>query len=153
MRRVGVRLALAVLVAATGLGWASAPASAEYNCVVQGHLTLLEPFELPFVSNKQTTFSFRADNQPCVFAPVPIFLDISGSGTITGACGEATGSGSMHVGGETANFVFTETANAFVIIGSSLLVAEGTLIPDPLTGESCLSGADNFVLVMHVLTI
>lgn len=130
------RLALLVLVPLLALTAPAPPAAAhEDACVATGTMTLSTGFGLAFTSNTASfTMSFTVG--ACVTGIGQFW-----SGTITGACGLASGSGVTSSG---HTFSFTVTADTMTLTGELVGTVEWN--EDPMDSGSCVNKtAQNFL--------
>ena len=140
MRSIVSRL-LVVAVVAIGL-FVVAPAAEAHpqTCTGQGVMTTPALFYPPGSSTGPFTLSFNA---PCT-PPGGVF----GSGTITGSCGSATGSGSLNG----HSFTFTWLGEHMTLSGDvhGVLVVHPDITTTP--SQSCLSGATQLLLTGTITT-
>jgi hypothetical protein len=148
MKRRSSLLSAAMLVVATLTSFGPArPASAD-ACVGTALVTVGAPglvYPLtPALSG--TTLTIQGD-RPLAWGfgtafgtCAPSFVPPSGAGLLQGYCGHATG---WAVDNSGHGFVFTNVGSLLVLAGPSKGI--GQWLPNPPSGESCITGASSFV--------
>ena len=116
----------------------SSPASADVDvCAGTGTATLNQPLTYPGIGGPVTTgFSFGFTAGTCVFK-----AGLSATGTVSGWCGLSSGQGETNSG---HRFVWQGVGGELVLVGEVNGVVNA--IPDALQGESCITGADRFLV-------
>jgi hypothetical protein len=135
----------AAVVAIIGTHVFLRPVSADTDlCLGQGTATTGAPFfymgQGPPVN---TGFVFNVSLGACLAKP-----SLVAAGTVSGWCGLASGGGVTHNG---HRFAWIAIGGLLVVTGD--LVGTGNIMPNALAGESCTSGADNFLLTSVVLKV
>ena len=148
-----MRRRMALLVAVTAVSGVmtmfsptSTPAQADVHGACVGvvgnahlHDTLTYPTHGP---SKSASFTFHFDPAVCVdLDPPGVATTISATGTVHGWCGLSTGSGVTSTG----------TTFGWVGVGGDLVLTGGLsgdvhATPNLATGDSCTTGADDFVV-------
>lgn len=144
-RRLGL-LAVSAVLATIGF-IAPSPASADTDaCAGTGTATLNNGFGLPLVTSKTATFTFTFTAGACL--PVTAGgkgVPMSGlfaTGTVTGACGLSTGSGSTTNGHA---FSFLSQGTLLVLTGAAAGAVSAA--SNPTAGGSCTNTtATNFLI-------
>lgn len=140
MRRCFAVIALLTAVVSFG----SRPAAAHTDaCVGLGTMVTSGPVYYPFIGpTANTPFSMVMTVGTCVTT-----FTHSMSGTLTGHCLSMTGAG---VTGSGHTFAFVVSGTTMVFNGA--VVGEGEIHADWFSGDSCVSGANQFLVnVAHVL--
>ena len=131
-RRIVLAAALAVGVLSVTQ---SPPAAAAVACFTQGVLHTSPPLN----SSSSTTASFSYSgsvNAGCA--------SVSMGGTLTGTCLLLTGNGNVAIDGRSYNFILDAVAGVVAFRGE--VIGAGYMGADWTRGDSCISGADDFIL-------
>lgn len=161
MTRRFVALASVALLAAAALGSATPlPASATGVCPFAfGSAHTIDAFHYPVTASSSPTITVRQPLITTLFSfnvgsptghctnvsvfsiPIITGTGLSATGRISGWCGHHFGEGAT-----ADNYRFAFVGVGAVLIFTGGLVGAMALLPDVTQGESCLTGADNFIL-------
>lgn len=144
-RFVRLRLTGATVISLAALAPTPPPASALTICVGHATVELSTGLGLPVVTSNTASISLDS-GELCASGTIS-----SGgwTGTITGACGMATGSGTTAFG---AHFTFLVTGATIVFTGE--VYGGGIMIEDPVDLRSCTNKtATRFVLTNAYLAV
>jgi len=164
-KRLGALLATAMLAAVLVGVTASSPASATEVCVGQGSATISNPLFYPVVGPPApagTAYDFGINTGVCTTRLLA--GELNANGTMTGVlggghCGQSSSANGVISPGSYA-FGYTSAGSILIINPRGTLVPSGPVaagvanaIPNAVTGESCTSGADNFLVTGAIALI
>lgn len=155
MRRRSISLLGALFLGATTVALVPAhPASATGVCIgVLGAATTSAPMFYPVtafssagtllaVTQRSSTTANFTVNFGIVGCVTPVQINgFSASGTVNGWCGHSSATGVTSDG-----FRFAWISAGTVLVATGGVTGVASVVPDLLAGESCLSGADGFIV-------
>ena len=146
-RRMAVFLS-ALLAAGAWAVPAPQPAGAIESCAFEGTATTGAPLTYPgFSTSAQTTFAFAFNIGTCRHIPsLTASKTITATGSVLGWCGLSSGLGTT---GNGDLFAWIGAGGVLEITGHTN--GSATVIPDVLVGESCTTGADQFIVTGAVV--
>ena len=148
-RRIAVFLS-ALLAAGTLAVLAPQPAGAIEVCAGQGTAFTGAPLTYPGLSTSaQTTFAFVFTIGACPHIPSgTTFKPLTATGSVLGWCGLSSGAG---ITGNGDLFAWVGVGGLLIMTGHAGGLVHAT--PDILAGESCISGADAFIITVAVVLL
>lgn len=137
-KRLAAIAALAMITAGVGT-MVAAPAQADVvSCVAQGTATLSGGLGLPVLTSNSVTFNLSSNVAVCS----NLGLSVTASGSLAGACGLSSGSGTVSLGGSSHGFTYQSAATVLVLgaNGGGVVGVVNAFADPTVANNSCASG-------------